>query len=54
MGWWACLGLYVEANGLLGDEPFPTFISAGVSYIDQSNVDAEIAASNERIAKAGK
>lgn len=54
MGWWACLALYAEANGLLGDEPLPTFISAGVSYIDQSNVDAEIAASNERIANAGK
>lgn len=54
MGWWACLGLYVEANGLLGAESFPTFISAGVSYIDQSNVDAEIAASNARIAKQAK
>lgn len=52
MGWWACLGLYVEANNLLVDHSFPTFISAGVSYIDQSNVDKEIEESNARIAKA--
>lgn len=52
MGWWACLGLYVEHNNLLGDRNFPTFISAGVSYIDQSNVDKEIEESNARIAAA--
>ena len=52
MGWWACLGLYIEHNNLLGDRNFPTFISAGVSYIDQSNVDKEIEESNARIAAA--
>ena len=52
MGWWACLGLYVEHNNLLGDRNFPTFISAGVSYIDQGNVDKEIEESNARIAAA--
>lgn len=52
MGWWACMGLYIEHNGLLGDRNFPTFISAGVSYIDQSNVDKEIEESNARIAAA--
>lgn len=52
MGWWACLGLYIEHNNLLGDRNFPTFISAGVSYIDQSNVDKEIEESNARIAGA--
>lgn len=53
MGWWACMGLYIERNNLLGDRNFPTFISAGVSYIDQSNVDKEIEESNARIG-AGK
>lgn len=52
MGWWACLGLYVEHNNLLDGRNFPTFISAGVSYIDQSNVDKEIEESNARIAAA--
>ncbi|MCB7318556.1 substrate-binding domain-containing protein [Lacrimispora sp. 210928-DFI.3.58] len=52
MGWWACMGLYIEHNNLLGDRNFPTFISAGVSYIDQSNVDKEIEESNARIAAA--
>lgn len=53
MGWWACLGLYIEANDLLDGRNFPTFISAGVSFIDQSNVDQEIEESNARIAAAG-
>lgn len=39
MGWWTCVGLYAQANGLLEGNPMPTYINTGVAFVDQSNVE---------------
>ncbi|MDO4547907.1 MAG: substrate-binding domain-containing protein [Clostridia bacterium] len=39
MGWWTCVGLYAQTNGLLEGNPLPPYINTGVDFVDMSNVD---------------